>query len=129
MTHSFGGILVRAWAADAEPGRVGRVVMLAPPNHGSELSDLIGSSRLLSFLAGPVVRELATVTVPSLGPSRTKLPMGWTDLLPATMPVAKSGAPSRFGRLAGLPPRSSLEVHKPCDDPCRSEFEHRRSVE
>ncbi len=60
VTHSFGGILVRAYAREAPPGRVRRVVMLAPPNHGSELSDIVGSSRLLGFLTGPVVPELGT---------------------------------------------------------------------
>ncbi len=60
VTHSFGGILVRAYAREVPPERIGRVVMLAPPNHGSELSDLIGSSRLLGLFAGPVVAELGT---------------------------------------------------------------------
>lgn len=72
VTHSFGGILVRALAEDAAPGRIGRVVMLAPPNHGSELSDLINSSSLLGFFAGPVVADLGTgpASLPNrLGPA------------------------------------------------------------
>ena len=60
VTHSLGGILVRAWARD-HGGRVtGRVVMLGPPNHGSELGNLVARSGLLRAVLGPTAAELGT---------------------------------------------------------------------
>lgn len=60
VTHSLGGILVRAFLAEHVPPNLGRVVMLSPPNRGSELADRIGDTWLAEVTLGPTVKELGT---------------------------------------------------------------------
>jgi triacylglycerol lipase len=66
ITHSMGGIVLRAAVASAflPVARVRRVVMLGPPNRGSELADVLPNLPLVGPLyerfLGPAGRELGT---------------------------------------------------------------------
>ena len=73
VTHSLGGILVRSYFKRHSDPRLGRVVMLGPPNAGTEIVDRIGSWCLFRAINGPAGAELGT------GPESTPNQLGPVD--------------------------------------------------
>lgn len=71
VTHSMGGIVLRQIQRSEPLSRLGRVVMLAPPNQGSEVVDRIGETWCFKAWNGPAGCQLGTANdgfVASLGP-------------------------------------------------------------
>ena len=60
VTHSLGGILVRQYLQANEIPGLGHIVMLAPPNHGSEVVDHMQDGSFFQEIMGPAGQQLST---------------------------------------------------------------------
>jgi triacylglycerol lipase len=58
VTHSLGGIVVRYYLKHHLLSKLGRVVMLSPPNQGSELVDRLAHAILFRVTQGPAAQQL-----------------------------------------------------------------------
>lgn len=71
ITHSLGGILLRYYLSQNTIAELGRVVMLGPPNQGSEIVDGLLPLPGFGFIGGPAGVALGTgegSIIDSLGP-------------------------------------------------------------
>jgi pimeloyl-ACP methyl ester carboxylesterase len=93
VTHSLGGIIVRRFLAMHSLPNLGRVVMLAPPNRGSEVADVLQDwlkpvkpLRELGTGAASVPRALPRADFPVgvIAGSRSHIPLfsRWMDDVP-----------------------------------------------
>lgn len=60
VTHSMGGLVARIYLANYRPSRLGRVVMLGPPNNGSEVADLLKNLVPYRAFYGPAGQQVGT---------------------------------------------------------------------
>jgi pimeloyl-ACP methyl ester carboxylesterase len=60
VTHSMGGIILRYYLSNRPIPDLGRVVMLSPPNQGSEVADNLRDNPLYRWLNGPAGQQLGT---------------------------------------------------------------------
>ena len=71
VTHSMGGIILRQIMKSSPLPNLGRVVMLGPPNQGSEIIDKLARFKLIPLINGPACLQLGTSPdgfIQSLGP-------------------------------------------------------------
>ena len=60
VTHSLGGIVLQQYLQHHKVPKLSRIVMLAPPNHGSPIADLLHNNFLFKIIIGPSGQELQT---------------------------------------------------------------------
>jgi triacylglycerol lipase len=123
--HSLGGLVARTIIAGQRPTRLGRLVMLGPPNAGSEIVDRLAPWPLYGRLLGPAALALSPARVPRfpqpdyeigvIAGTRSIDPLGWL-MLPRPNDGRVSVAATRIPGLADhltLPVSHALMMHHP----------------
>jgi pimeloyl-ACP methyl ester carboxylesterase len=105
VTHSMGGVLVRYYLSRHRPENLGRVVMLNPPNRGSEAADHLRDSALYIWFNGPIV---------GLTDSRLLLPKALPRL--SSITLRRERAPRASGSRQSPGPHGSTR-HSPGPPP------------
>lgn len=92
VTHSMGGLVVRAYLAQHADERIRRMVMIATPNRGAEMADLLKRNVFYRGLFGPAGKQLAKEgLIPTLPTPEFEFaviagargtPTGWNRLIP-----------------------------------------------
>jgi len=122
VTHSMGGILVRQYLAHHQIDNLGRVVMLGPPNKGSEVVDNLRDVPGFHFFHGDAGLELGTgeASVPNqLGKADFDLgiiagTLSVNLILSSMIPGANDGKVSvESTRLEGMNDHIEMEVTHP----------------
>lgn len=60
VTHSMGAVILRDCVSKYGIKTIGRVVMLSPPNNGSEAVDFFSGIRISNYIIGPSFNQLKT---------------------------------------------------------------------
>ncbi len=90
VVHSMGGLVVRAYLQQHHDPRITRMVMIATPNQGAEMADMLKRNPIYRVLLGPAGQQLGTdngfLPVPDfefgiIAGSRGK-PGGYNPLIP-----------------------------------------------
>ncbi|NOQ94569.1 MAG: alpha/beta hydrolase [Methylophaga sp.] len=119
VTHSMGGILVRQYVSKNTINNMGRVVMLGPPNKGSQVVDKLGELSLFKLINGPAGIQLGTTkkSIPnSLGSVDFELGViagtrSFNPLLSSMMPQPNDGKVSvESSKIEGMKDHIELPV-------------------
>jgi hypothetical protein len=122
VTHSLGGIITRELIQMQVIPNLGRVVMLSPPNQGSEVVDQLGDFWLFELINGPAGMELGTgeFSKPqTLGPAEFELGIitgnkSINPILSSLIPGEDDGKVSiKRAKLAGMTDFLVLPVSHP----------------
>ncbi len=60
VTHSLGGIMIRYYLQDHKIDNLGKIIMLSPPNKGSEVADFLKDIYMYKLAMGPAGQQLGT---------------------------------------------------------------------